>query len=343
MIQEKRQENYSFASSLVEHIVKNFFLIAGCALLWGCSGGMDRVDHAGSWMESNGKLKVLSTTAMIDNLVAEIGQNYIDHIPLIIGEVDPHNYELVKGDDEKLSQAAVLFSNGLGLEHGASLRYRLKNHPAAVALGDEIEKENPGLILRSEREVDPHLWMDISLWSQAVAPIVQALSKADPEHADVYRQNGDLLFQKMQNAHQDIYRQLQQIPENKRYLVTSHDAFNYFTRAYLATPAEVQRSEWQKRFAAPEGLAPEGQLSVTDIQRIVSHLVRYAIGVIFTEANVNRDSLNKIAHACQSKGCHVRVSSFPLYADSMGPEGSEAGSYLGMIKYDADILEREWK
>jgi manganese/zinc/iron transport system substrate-binding protein len=290
-------------------------------------------------MQDNGKLKVLSTTAIVDDLVSMVGQDRIDHLPLIIGEIDPHSYELVKGDDEKFLIADIVFANGLGLEHGASLRYRLESHENVVALGDEIYKQCPECILKADLQYDPHCWMDVSLWARAVDPIVAALSAADPEGAEVYQRNGQAVYLAMLQADQEIAEHLKAIPSSKRYLVSSHDAFNYFTKRYLAEPSE---EGWQNRFAAPEGLAPEGQLSVSDIQKVIDHLGLYQIGVVFPESNVSRHSLKKIISACQSKGLQVRIADDILYGDAMGSPGSDADTYLKMIWHNVHALEKEW-
>ena len=102
--------------------------------------------------------------------------------------------------------------------------------------------------------------------------------------------------------HARIKSRMQAIPSEKRFLVTSHDAFNYFTRAYLASEDELETDSWQKRFAAPEGLAPESQLSPSDIQHIIGHLHKYNINVLFPESNVSKDSIRKILQARKCKG-----------------------------------------
>ena len=122
------------------------------------------------YMEENGKIKVLSTTAMIDDLVGAIGGDEIDHLSLIIGEIDPHSYELVKGDDEKLSRATIIFYNGLGLEHGASLSKHLKSHSRALGLGDILYRENPEPFIYVDGQLDPHFWMDVALFAKAIDP-----------------------------------------------------------------------------------------------------------------------------------------------------------------------------
>ncbi len=190
---------------------------------------------------------------MIHDLVQEIGGDYIDSVPLIRGELDPHSYELVKGDDEKFLRADLIFYNGLGLEHGLSLRKHLQDNPKAIAVTRTILKEDPSLILISEGQYDPHVWMDIALWMKIIDPIVEACSLKDPQHAAEYRKRGEVLHEKMRVADERAFQMLQAIPQEKRYLVTSHDAFNYFTRHYLAVPGELN---WQTRCEAPEGLAP---------------------------------------------------------------------------------------
>lgn len=298
--------------------------------LFGCGSSPDSPLHR--WMEENGKIKVLSTTAMIDDLVGQVGGERVDHLPLITGEMDPHSYEIVKGDEEKFSFASIIFFNGLGLEHGASLRAQLHNHPHAVALGNGLPMCD---LLQVEGQIDPHVWMDISLWAQVVPLIVDHLSQKDPQGAKLYQKNGAALTAKMLAKQAALVEKMQKISPEKRYLVTSHDAYDYFCRRYLAVPGE---KEWQKRFSAPEGLAPDAQLSTADIQKVIDHLCKYKIQVVFPESNVSRDSLKKIVNACKEKGLNVQISNATLYGDAMGKQ-----TYLEMIEHDIEVLYNAWK
>lgn len=285
------------------------------------------------------QIRVLSTTAMIGDVVKQVGGERIQHDVLITGEIDPHGYELVKGDDEKIEYADVLFHNGLYLEHGASLRYKIDAHSHTVAVGDFVFAEFPEEILFEKGQVDPHIWMDISLWAKIIPSVVTALSQADPEGASYYQSRAQDLEEKMLNAHNRLLERLQKIPESKRYLVTSHDAFGYFVRRYLSCEDERQTGQWRKRFAAPEGLAPDGQLGFTDLQEIIVHLMNYHIEVVFPESNISRDSLKKIVFACKEKQTPVRFSLDPLYGDCMG----DVAAYLDMIEHNGAVLEREWR
>lgn len=316
------------------------FLVCGAAQCTSQESGK-KPSNVRIWMEKNGKPKVLSTTAIIDDIVGKIGGDRIDHLALIVGEMDPHSYELVKGDDEKFSYANAVFSNGLGLEHGGSLRYQIEKHSMSVVLGDEVRKKYPEEIFYFEKQVDPHIWMDVSLWEKVIPSIVETLSLLDSEGSSYYQENGKTLTKKMNEFHQSIKEEMKQVPENKRYLVTSHDAFNYFTRAYLASEEERSTGSWENRCAAPEGLAPEGQLSVSDIKNIVEYLCRYQIHVVFPESNVNKDALKKIVHVCSQKGLEVRVSKEELYGDALGDSPDDG--YFSMMQHNVDVLRKEWE
>jgi len=284
------------------------------------------------WMSDNKKIKVLSTTAQIGDLVAGVGGDRVDGWVLIQGDLDPHSYEIVKGDGEKLARADLIFYNGLGLEHGASLSAILRDSSKATAVGEKIAMAYPDLILKRGEVVDPHIWMDISLWEKGIEPIVKELSARDAEGAAYYEERGQALALQMQAAHDEVHGRLQEIPSEKRYLITSHDAFHYFARSYLADPGEV---DWMNRFAAPEGLSPEGQLNPRDIQKIIDFLRVKKISILFPESNVSRDSIQKIATAGKELGLEVRVCSEPLYGDAMS-----GLTYLEMMRHNANTIAK---
>jgi len=325
---------------MLEKIECIFCYVIVLFILSGCSSDQHqkRQAHFQQWIQNNGKVKVLSTTAIIDDLVKQVGGEHVDAIALIQGELDPHSYQLVKGDDEKLAFGQLIFYNGLGLEHGPSLHTYLLKNPKAIPLGDLIDRQQSDLIIYVHGQKDPHIWMDIALWSKSVPFIVKALSQQDPAHALQYEANGQKLMTEMEKTDRKVKEIMHQVPPDKRYLVTSHDAFNYFARAYLSEEEEIQSGDWEKRFAAPEGLAPESQLSATDIKAIIGHLKRYQIHLIFPESNVSRDSIRKIVQAGKEQGLDVQIACCALYGDAMGQPGSEGDSYLKMILYNARTL-----
>jgi manganese/zinc/iron transport system substrate-binding protein len=309
------------------------FLLLSVFLI-GCTSQENRRE----WKKEEGKLKVLCTTAMIEDLVKQVGGEYVQTLTLITGELDPHSYQLVKGDDEKLAYADLVFSNGLGLEHGPSLRDYLAKSEKNVSFGDLIRKDEPDSILTYKGSLDPHIWMDISFWIKSIVFVVAALKEHDPARGKAYEDNGEMVRIRLQKLHDELRKEMQKVPDEKRYLITSHDAFNYFARAYLATDEERKNGGWQKRFAAPEGLAPESQLSTTDIRLILDHMKTYQVHVIFPESNVSQASIRKLLDAGNEKGMALIIAKDPLYGDAMGPKGSSGDSYEKMIEHNVKTL-----
>jgi manganese/zinc/iron transport system substrate-binding protein len=303
-------------------------------LIYGCTNQEILRDFPKN--QNNGKLMVLTTIAMINDLVAQVGGDHIESRALIRGELDPHTYELVKGDDEKFARADLIFYNGLGLEHGLSLRQNLENNPKAISVGDFLLKEDPSSIICMDGQYDPHIWMDIALWVKTINPIVDALSQKDPLHAEDYQRRGEILRLRMEEENRRAYEILQALPQNKRFLITSHDAFQYFTKHYLADSKELSTDAWRARCAAPEGLAPDAQLSVVNIQEILDHVTRYSVSVLFPESNVSKDSLRKILNAGKEKGLNLRLAKECLFGDSMG-----SNSYLEMISHNVNVIATE--
>lgn len=295
----------------------------GVFLFTSCS---KKVDKLNIWINQENKVKILSTISQIGDLASEIGGERASCLILIEGGLDPHSYELVKGDDEKLTRADIIFFNGLGLEHGASLHSSLKSHSRAIAVGDRIAEANPQFVLKRKGALDPHLWMDVSLWREAVDPIAEALISFDPEGEDYYRQRAKALRMKMDETHKKIIETIGSVPEKRRYLVTSHDAFQYFAKRYLAGSA------------APEGLAPDGQLSPIDIRRIIEFVKEHQITVLFPESNVSRDSIAKIASAGREMDLEIHICSEPLYGDASG-----GLTYLEMMEKNGSTIARNLK
>lgn len=321
-----------------------FLAIAVIGLLIMSCKSEEKGQELKNWMMPNQKLKILSTTAMINDLVKRIADERADTLTLIQGNLDPHSYQLVKGDDEKIAFADVIFYNGLGLEHGASLQNLLSKSSKAIPVGNRLQERLPEKILHVNGQVDPHIWMDMSLFSEIIPVIVEILSKKDPSHKEEYENRGAKLKEHLLHIHEQVRKELHSIPSKKRYLVTSHDAFNYFARVYLADDYEIQdQALWQERFQAPEGLAPDSQLSSANIQLIIDHLAKYGIEVMFPESNVSQDSIRKIVQAGQAKGLNVMIAKEPLYGDAMGVKKDQGDTYPDMILHNAKVIQKYLK
>jgi len=319
-------------------------LIPLVLFLFSCSmQTTDRSKDVRVWLEPNGKLKVLSTTAMISDLVETVGGDQVDVLTLIYGNLDPHSYEIVKGDDELIACADVVFYNGLGLEHGPGLRMLLENHPHSISLGDHLQKEYPQLVLYEEGQIDPHAWLDISLWEKNLPVIEKELIVERPLSSESISKASQTLSQEMIKEHCNVIQRMSSYPSKKRHLVTSHDAFNYFTRAYLATDKERKEDTWRYRVVAPEGLSPEATLSVSDIQFVINYIDKYNVNTIFPESNVSLTSIKKILDVAKEKGIPLNISKDALYGDAMGSKNSEGDTYLGMIRHNSKVISKYWE
>ncbi len=288
------------------------------------------------WIENNGKKKILATTSMVGDLVQSIGGDRIDLLTLIDGELDPHSYELVKGDDEKLQFADLIFYNGLGLEHGASLSYYLQKSKKAVPLGNYLQSKYPEKILRTEEgTIDPHVWMDIQLWSHAGEIVLEQLILLDPDGKKLFRKNFAQVEKELLDLDKETQKEFLSLDSSKRFLVTSHDAFQYFARRYLA---EKEEENWKQRLSSPEGLAPEGEISPNDIKMVLAFLKKNHISVIFPESNVPQSSLQKIASDAKKMGLSVIVAKEILYGDTMPPAKEGISRYTEMHKHNAKVI-----
>ncbi|MEC8307175.1 MAG: zinc ABC transporter substrate-binding protein, partial [Chlamydiota bacterium] len=245
--------------------------------------------------------------------------------------MDPHSYELVKGDGELFDRADVIFFNGLGLEHGASLQRRLKE-VRVISLGDQLFMECPQDFIISDGAVDPHFWEDVSLFSRCVDIIVYQLGEQAPSLERVFTERGERLKKKLAIADAEFLVRFSELPESARRLVTSHDAFAYFCRRYLA---QENREAWRECAIAPEGLAPDGQMSLGDIQKVCDFLEKSSAPVLFPESNLSSAALNKISWICHQRGFHVQVCETPIYGDTMGEVSSD---YLDMMEHNAKTI-----
>ncbi len=297
-------------------------------------GGKTSKSELSRWIEPNGKVKVLATTSIVQDMVSNVGGEHVDVIALVTGDLNPHSYELVKGDSEKFLHASIIFANGLLLEHSPSVQYQLQSHPNVLFIGDEIHKKNPSKIIYVGKEIDPHIWMDLSLWTEGVDFVVERLSIQDPLHAEDYKKNGEIRKAEFLKTDLHIKKEMGNIPLEKRYLVTSHDAFNYFVRRYLA-PQEENNGAWKSRLEALQGLAPDDQISALSIQNIVDYVSEHDVKVIFPEANLSQDALQKVKEACKSRGTIIQIPKESLFGDTLGEENS----HIDMLEHNARILD----
>lgn len=272
--------------------------------------------------------KITTTVGMVNDIVEEVaGEHAI--CSNIIGEgIDPHLYRTTRSDINQLMTADIIFYSGLLLEGkmGSALETVGKRKPV-YAVTELLEKE----YLLSPPEFaghsDPHVWMDVAAWSKAVDVVVTALSEQDPTHATDYRERATAYQLKLKSLNEYALASISSIPKNQRIMITAHDAFNYFGRAYGLQVLGIQ------------GLSTESEAGLQDIRRLVDLLVDQQVRAVFTETSVSDKNMRALIEGAAAKDHPVIIGGL-LFSDAMGPEGSYEGSYMGMIDHNITTVTR---
>lgn len=302
-----------------------------CLVLFtGCPATSPEGLDAGSLQQSGAKrLKVVATTSMVADMVRHVAGDYADVTGLMGEGVDPHLYRPTSRDLGLMIQSDILFYSGLGLEGAMQPAFQRveKQGRVVVPITRSIPPEKLIHADQTAGHPDPHVWNDAALWAECLPEVVSVLSKADPEHADEFQANADeyrrLLLQLDAYARESIST----IPEESRYLVTAHDAFAYFARAYGIQERAVQ------------GISTESEPGVQDINLLVDFLVTHRIPAIFVEATVNSAHLQAVIEGAAQRGWMVKEGG-TLYSDSTGNPGTYVGSYQGMFDHNVTTITR---
>lgn len=271
-------------------------------------------------------LRITATTGMIEDAVRNVAGEHADVIALMGPGVDPHLYKATQGDLAKLSNADVVFYNGLHLEGKmVDVLEKLARRKPVVAVSDGID---PGR-LRSPPEFkgnhDPHIWFDVKLWSGAVRRIATELKKVDTTHAAAYDRNAEAFIKRLDSLDGWVREQIAIVPREQRVLVTAHDAFGYFGRAYDIEVRGLQ------------GISTVSEFGLADVAALVNEIVARKIKAVFVESSVPKRSIEAVVAGVQSKGHEVRIGG-QLYSDAMGDAGTPQGTYIGMVSANVNTI-----
>jgi len=272
------------------------------------------------------RLEVVATTSLVADLVRNVGGQHVSVTSLMGPGVDPHLYRARAGDVERLSGAAVVFYSGLHLEAKLSeVLERLGDRRPVVAVTDAIDRS---LLLAPPEfagAFDPHVWFDVSLWMQALGPVRAALAAADPANAGTYAANERAYGETLAALHEYVRGRAAEVPEPTRVLVTAHDAFNYFGRAYGFEVRGLQ------------GISTVTEAGTADVQGLAELVAERRIPALFVESSVPRRSIEAVQAAVRTRGFSVRIGG-QLYSDALGDPGTPAGTYEGMVRHNVDTI-----
>jgi manganese/zinc/iron transport system substrate-binding protein len=256
---------------------------------------------------------------MILDAVENIAGNHADVVALMGPGVDPHLYKATHGDLERLTEADVIFYNGLHLEGKMGEVFeKLGRIKPVVAVAENIPEEQLRKVPGFQGAYDPHVWFDVKLWAQVAKGISAFLQEYDSAHRDEYRQRSDTYLKKLDSLHAAVATSLQQIPPTQRVLITAHDAFGYFGDAYDIEVRGLQ------------GISTMSEFGLRDVTDLVNFIISRKVKAIFVETSVSQKSIEAVMEGCREKGWAVKIGG-SLFSDAMGNAGTQEGTYVGMV------------
>ena len=287
---------------------------------------------AGIWQDE-AKVNVVATSTMVTDLVTVIGGDQVEVIGMMKAGVDPHSYEQTAKDVAAMNTADVIFYNGLHLEghvqEGLEARAKKGGDVYAVTSGmteSDLIQPEPG----SDEYADPHVWGDPELWSKTIDVVVAGLSKENPGFSVEFEKRGAEYRKQLMELKAWSQQRITEVPVKQRVLVTSHDAFFYFAKAYEFEVKGLQ------------GLSTENVSGVKDVENLIAFIKQRELKMIFPESSVNRKGIETVA---QQAG--VALSNEELFSDAMGEAGDvvehggesyDRGTYIGMQKHNINTV-----
>jgi manganese/zinc/iron transport system substrate-binding protein len=292
----------------------NFFIITNCAfiILTGCSQNESK-------QAKSGKYIIVTTTSIIADAVKNIVKDSAEVISLMGPGVDPHLYKATQGDLGRLTNADIIFYNGLHLEGKmGEVLEKLARQKKVVAVAGSIEKDR--LINNStfQGSFDPHVWFDVTLWKEVVNTINQTLMTVDTSRAEFYAQNAGDYLNLLDSLHLAVSQEIGSIPEPQRVLITAHDAFSYFGRAYNIEVKGLQ------------GISTVAEYGLRDVSDLVNFIIERKIKSVFIESSVSERSIQAVVTGVNERVHKVTIGG-SLYSDAMGSENTPEGTYIGMV------------
>jgi manganese/zinc/iron transport system substrate-binding protein len=272
---------------------------------------------------------IVTTTGMVTDIVRAVAGELADVTGLMGEGVDPHLYQATASDVRRLQSADVIFYSGLMLEGRMAdtlLRSARGGRPvyAVTELIDESYLLAPP---EFAGHWDPHVWMDVAAWSRCVSAVAGALAEVDPVHAGEYAARAERFRAELESLDAYVRTVIASVPERQRVLVTAHDAFNYFGRAYSIDVRGIQ------------GISTASEAGVEDINRLVDFIVERGVRAVFVESSVSDKNVRALIEGARSRGHEVTIGG-SLFSDAMGAPGTYRGTYVGMIDHNATTIAR---
>ena len=273
--------------------------------------------------EKNGKIKTVSTITIINDLVKNIGGDKVEATSICGVGVDPHTYHPKPSDPRLVAQSDIAFINGFGLEHWMEEMIRAAGGTKKVVTVSE--GLTPMTDDKGFGDPDPHAWFNVENVKTYAQNIAKGLSEIDPSNASFYSANLASYTAKLDSLHEWAKQQISSIDPEQKILVTSHDAFRYFGKAYGIEVKGLQ------------GISTESKVRTEDVKLLIDLINQRKLKAVFVETSVNPKLLEQISSETGAK------TSGPLYSDSVGNEGTEEGTYIGAVKHNVSTIVNSLK
>lgn len=273
-------------------------------------------------------LNIVATTAMIGDALRQIAGDRAS-VTVLMGEgVDPHTYRQTRSDVVAMTRAGSVFWHGLNLEAQlAEFLAGLGQRKPVMALGERVARDKLFEDPAAPGKPDPHIWMDPRLWRDVVVAALDELARLDPAGRAVFAANAVRYLEEIDRLADYAERALATVPENSRVLVTAHDAFNYFGRAYGYEVVGIQ------------GISTESEAGLKQIEDVVKLLVERKVRSVFVESSVSERNVRALIEGAAARGHTVEIGG-ELFSDAMGRPGTYEGTYIGMIDHNVTVITR---
>jgi manganese/zinc/iron transport system substrate-binding protein len=286
----------------------------------GCGPATDQASS------ESGRWSVVATTGMIADLASAVGGDRISVTGMMGPGVDPHLYKASAGDVRRLASADLVLYNGIHLEAAmAEVLEEMDGRVRTVAVARSIPAE---LLIASPQfkgSFDPHVWFDVALWSRAVSAVEEALIELDPGGADGYRERAQATRDTLTALEDWVRSATSALPPDRRVLITAHDAFGYFGRAYGFEVVGLQ------------GISTATEAGTADVQHLVDFIVDRRIPAVFVETSVPPRTIEAVQAGARARGFAVRIGG-ALFSDAMGSSGTVEGTYPGMVRHNVRTI-----
>ena len=274
----------------------------------------------------DGRLRVVTTTAQVGDIAKNVGGEHVHVTSLMGAGTDPHLYSASARDVDKLRGADIVFYSGLFLEaQMEDILEQMSERQTVAAVSADIDRAELLPSAKYADEFDPHIWFDVGLWMQATEQVRDTYMAVDPAHAADYEANAAAYLAELEALDAYVREQAATVPPEQRVLVTAHDAFNYFGRAYGFEVLGLQ------------GISTASEAGTADVQQLADYIAERRIPAIFVESSVPVRNIEAVQAAVHDRGFDVVIGG-RLFSDAMGDAGTPEGTYIGMVRYNIDTI-----